>query len=267
MAGSVNKVILVGNLGRDPEVRYTQDGAKIVHLAIATSERWRDRTSGENRERTEWHRVVIFNERLGEVAEKYLSKGRSVYLEGQLQTRKWQDQSGQERYTTEVVLQRFRGELVLLGGRDESGGGPADDDVGAWGRTPRQPARGPCRGRALVRRRRRRLGSHGERAGPRRRWRRPPVGQIRRLRRHGRRDPVLAIRPRRLVPLLSSSGSTRSSGRGDVGPLPGSQRRRGVGAEGQAQPDPEDPQSLDARIKSEHDRFRVRRNHPFALDR
>jgi Single-strand binding protein family len=100
MAGSVNKVILVGNLGRDPEVRYTQDGSKIVHLAIATSERWRDRNSGENRERTEWHRVVIFNERLGEVAEKYLSKGRSVYLEGQLQTRKWQDQSGQERYTT-----------------------------------------------------------------------------------------------------------------------------------------------------------------------
>ena len=121
MAGSVNKVILVGNLGRDPEVRYTQDGTKIVHLAIATSERWRDRTSGENRERTEWHRVVIFNERLGEVAEKYLAKGRSVYLEGQLQTRKWQDQSGQERYSTEVVLQRFRGELVLLGGRD---GGP-----------------------------------------------------------------------------------------------------------------------------------------------
>ena len=120
MAGSVNKVILVGNLGRDPEVRYTQDGSKIVHLAIATSERWRDRTSGENRERTEWHRVVIFNERLGEVAEKYLSKGRSVYLEGQLQTRKWQDQSGQERYTTEIVLQRFRGELVLLGGRDEA---------------------------------------------------------------------------------------------------------------------------------------------------
>ena len=119
MAGSVNKVILVGNLGRDPEVRHTQDGTKIVHLAIATSERWRDRTSGENRERTEWHRVVIFNERLGEVAEKYLAKGRSVYLEGQLQTRKWQDQSGQERYSTEVVLQRFRGELVLLGGRDE----------------------------------------------------------------------------------------------------------------------------------------------------
>jgi single-strand DNA-binding protein len=142
MAGSVNKVTLVGNLGRDPEVRTTQDGTKIVHLAVATSDRWRDRNSGENRERTEWHRVVIFNERLGEVAEKYLSKGRSVYLEGSLQTRKWTDQSGQERYTTEVVLQRFRGELVLLGGRDDVGSGaPADDDAGDWGRTPSQPAR------------------------------------------------------------------------------------------------------------------------------
>jgi single-strand DNA-binding protein len=130
MAGSVNKVILVGNLGRDPEVRHTQDGTKIVHLSVATSERWRDRGSGENRERTEWHRVVIFNERLGEIAEKYLSKGRTVYLEGQLQTRKWTDQSGQERYTTEVVLQRFRGELTLLGGRGDDagfgGGEPSD---------------------------------------------------------------------------------------------------------------------------------------------
>jgi single-strand DNA-binding protein len=133
MAGSVNKVILVGNLGRDPEVRHTQDGAKIVHLSVATSERWRDRGSGENRERTEWHRVVIFNERLGEIAEKYLSKGRTVYLEGQLQTRKWTDQSGQEKYTTEVVLQRFRGELTLLGGRGEDagyGGGAPDYDEG-----------------------------------------------------------------------------------------------------------------------------------------
>jgi single-strand DNA-binding protein len=131
MAGSVNKVILVGNLGRDPEVRHTQDGSKIVHLSVATSERWRDRSTGENRERTEWHRVVIFNERLGEIAEKYLAKGRTVYLEGQLQTRKWTDQSGQERYTTEVVLQRFRGELTLLGGRGEDagyGGGPPDDE-------------------------------------------------------------------------------------------------------------------------------------------
>ncbi len=142
MAGSVNKVILVGNLGRDPEVRYTQDGQKIVHLAVATSERWRDRNTGENRERTEWHRVVIFNERLGEVAEKYLSKGRSVYLEGQMQTRKWTDQSGQERYSTEVVLQRFRGELVLLGGRDDVSAGPSDDDSGDWARTP-SPGRSP----------------------------------------------------------------------------------------------------------------------------
>ncbi|MGI9449394.1 MAG: single-stranded DNA-binding protein [Geminicoccaceae bacterium] len=124
MAGSVNKVILLGNLGRDPEVRQTQDGTKIVHLAIATSERWRDRQTGEQREKTEWHRVVIFNERLGEVAEKYLSKGRQVYVEGQLQTRKWTDQNGQERYTTEIVLQRFRGELTLIGGRgDDMGGG------------------------------------------------------------------------------------------------------------------------------------------------
>ena len=157
MAGSVNKVILVGNLGRDPEVRHTQDGQKIVHLAVATSERWRDRTSGENRERTEWHRVVIFNERLGEVAEKYLSKGRQVYLEGQLQTRKWTDQSGQERYTTEVVLQRFRGELTLLGGRDEggyAGGGPPDDEAGDWGRTPSQSPRagGASRGGGGARR-------------------------------------------------------------------------------------------------------------------
>lgn len=133
MAGSVNKVILIGNLGRDPEVRHTQDGTKIVHLSLATSERWRDRSSGENRERTEWHRVVIFNERLGEVAEKYLAKGRTVYIEGQLQTRKWTDQSGQEKYTTEVVLQRFRGELTLLGGRGDDagyGGGSSDYDEG-----------------------------------------------------------------------------------------------------------------------------------------
>lgn len=129
MAGSVNKVILLGNLGRDPEVRQTQDGTKIVHLAIATSERWRDRQSGEPREKTEWHRVVIFNERLGEVAEKYLSKGRQVYVEGQLQTRKWTDQSGQDKYTTEIVLQRFRGELTLIGGRgDDSGGGYGGGD-------------------------------------------------------------------------------------------------------------------------------------------
>jgi single-strand DNA-binding protein len=143
MAGSVNKVILVGNLGRDPEVRHTQDGQKIVHLALATSERWRDRNTGEQRDRTEWHRVVIFNERLGEVAEKYLAKGRQVYIEGQLQTRKWTDQSGQERYTTEVVLQRFRGELTLLGGRgDDTGVGPSDEPQDDFGRTSSQPSRG-----------------------------------------------------------------------------------------------------------------------------
>jgi len=130
MAGSVNKVILVGNLGRDPEVRTTQDGSPIVHLSVATSESWRDRNSGERRERTEWHRVVIFNERLGEVAQKYLHKGSKVYLEGQLQTRKWTDQQGQERYTTEVVMQRFRGELQMLDSRGEGGGGAYDQGGG-----------------------------------------------------------------------------------------------------------------------------------------
>jgi single-strand DNA-binding protein len=122
MAGSVNKVILLGNLGRDPEVRSTQDGTKIVNLNIATSERWKDRNSGEQRERTEWHRVVIFNENLARIAEQYLRKGSTVYLEGQLQTRKWTDQQGVEKYTTEVVLQRYRGELTLLGSRGESSG-------------------------------------------------------------------------------------------------------------------------------------------------
>jgi single-strand DNA-binding protein len=126
MAGSINKVILVGNLGRDPEVRTTQDGMKIVNLSIATSESWKDRASGERKERTEWHRVVIFNDRLAEVAEQYLRKGAKVYLEGQLQTRKWTDQTGVEKYTTEVVLQRYRGELQMLdsrGGGGDYGGG------------------------------------------------------------------------------------------------------------------------------------------------
>ena len=122
MAGSVNKVILVGNLGRDPEVRSTQDGNKIVNLSLATSERWKDKNSGEQRERTEWHRVVIFNENLGRIAEQYLRKGSTCYIEGQLQTRKWSDQQGVEKYTTEVVLQRFRGELTLLGGRSDMSG-------------------------------------------------------------------------------------------------------------------------------------------------
>jgi len=123
MAGSVNKVILVGNLGRDPEIRHTQDGTKIAQLSVATSENWKDRQSGERRERTEWHRVVIFNPNLAEIAERFLRKGAKVYLEGQLQTRKWTDQEGKERYTTEIVLPRFRGELTMLDGRGEGGGG------------------------------------------------------------------------------------------------------------------------------------------------
>jgi len=133
MAGSVNKVILVGNLGRDPEIRSTQDGMKIANLSLATSETWRDRNSGERRERTEWHRVVIFNEKLCEVAEKYLRKGSKVYIEGALQTRKWTDQSGVEKYTTEVVLQRFRGELTMLDGRQDGGGGGGYSDDGPGG--------------------------------------------------------------------------------------------------------------------------------------
>lgn len=136
MAGSVNKVILLGNLGRDPEIRNTQDGNKIVNLSVATSEKWKDRMSGEPRERTEWHRVVIFNENLARVAEQYLRKGSSVYLEGQLQTRKWTDQQGVEKYTTEVVLGRFRGELTLLGGRGDgagAGGGYGDSGSGGYG--------------------------------------------------------------------------------------------------------------------------------------
>jgi single-strand DNA-binding protein len=123
MAGSVNKVILIGNLGRDPEIRSTQDGTRIANLSVATSENWRDKATGERKERTEWHRVVVFNDRLVDVIEKYLKKGAKVYLEGALQTRKWTDNSGQERYTTEVVLQRYRGELTMLDGRGGGGGG------------------------------------------------------------------------------------------------------------------------------------------------
>lgn len=132
MAGSVNKVIIVGNLGRDPEVRNFPNGGKVVNLRIATSETWRDRNSGERKERTEWHSVAIFNENLAKVAEQYLKKGSKVYIEGQLETRKWQDQSGQDRYTTEVVLRQYRGELTLLDGRDGggSGGGGGGGDYG-----------------------------------------------------------------------------------------------------------------------------------------
>ncbi len=124
MAGSVNKVILVGNLGADPEVRHTQDGRPIVNLRLATSESWRDKSSGEKREKTEWHRVVIFSEGLAKVAEQYLHKGSKVYIEGQLQTRKWQDQSGQDRYSTEVVLSGFNGTMTML---DSRSGGQSDN--------------------------------------------------------------------------------------------------------------------------------------------
>jgi single-strand DNA-binding protein len=132
MAGSLNKVMLIGNLGKDPEVRHTQDGKAIVNLSIATSENWRDKGTGERREKTEWHRVVIFNEGLTKVAEQYLKKGDKVFIEGQLQTRKWTDKDGVEKYSTEIVLQNFRGELTMLsgkqGGSSESAGG--GDDFG-----------------------------------------------------------------------------------------------------------------------------------------
>ena len=133
MAGSVNKVILVGNLGRDPEVRSMQDGSPVVNLSVATSENWRDKNTGERREKTEWHRVVIFNENLAKVAQSYLKKGSKVYVEGQLQTRKWTDQSGVEKYSTEVVLQRFRGELTMLDGRNDNAGGGFSDNQSNYG--------------------------------------------------------------------------------------------------------------------------------------
>lgn len=136
MSGSVNKVILVGNVGRDPEVRYAQNGNKVVNLSIATSESWKDKASGERKEKTEWHRVVCFNDRIGDVLEKYVRKGSKIYLEGSLQTRKWTGNDGAEKYTTEVVIDRFRGELVLLDGKkdnaeptEQRGGNPFDDDV------------------------------------------------------------------------------------------------------------------------------------------
>src|SRR3954451_5059578 len=135
MAGSVNKVILVGNLGKDPEIRRTQDGRPIANLSIATSETWRDKNSGERKEKTEWHRVVIFNEGLCKVAEQYLKKGAKVYIEGALQTRKWTDQSGVEKYSTEVVLQGFNSTLTMLDGRSGGGGGSfgSDDSSGDFG--------------------------------------------------------------------------------------------------------------------------------------
>ncbi len=148
MAGSVNKVILVGNLGKDPEVRNTQSGGKIVNLTVATSETWNDKASGERKEKTEWHRVVIFNERVADVAERFLKKGRKVYIEGTLQTRKWTDQSGQEKYTTEVVIDRFRGDLVLIdsnrGGEEEGGGyGGGQSSGGGYSRDRAAPAARP----------------------------------------------------------------------------------------------------------------------------
>ena len=148
MAGSVNKVILIGNLGADPEVRHTQDGRPIVNLRVATSESWRDKASGERREKTEWHRVVIFSEGLARVAEQYLKKGSKVYLEGQLQTRKWQKQDGTDAYSTEVVLQGFNSQLTMLDGRSAGGGGgEGRDQTGRWRRrfrTLRPAWRGPA---------------------------------------------------------------------------------------------------------------------------
>jgi single-strand DNA-binding protein len=151
MAGSVNKVILVGNLGRDPEVKSMQDGRSMVNMSVATSDTWRDRQTGERKERTEWHRVVIFNEKLAEVAQKFVRKGSKIYVEGQLSTRKWTDQSGQERYTTEVVIPRFGGALTMLDGRSGGGseagagaGAGMDDDAG--GAPPASGGRSAARG-------------------------------------------------------------------------------------------------------------------------
>jgi single-strand DNA-binding protein len=143
MAGSVNKVILVGNVGKDPEVRTTQDGSKIVNFSLATSETWNDRASGERKERTEWHRVVVFNDRIGDVVEKYVRKGSKLYVEGSLQTRKWTDQSGQEKYTTEVVISRFRGDLTMLdGARSGEGMGDGGSRSSSARPTPARPAGG-----------------------------------------------------------------------------------------------------------------------------
>ncbi len=145
MAGSVNKVILIGNLGRDPEVRRLNNGKPVVNMSVATSESWRDKNTGERQERTEWHRVVIFNENLAKIAEQYLKKGSKVYVEGQLQTRKWTDQSGVEKYSTEVVLQGFGGALTMLDGRGE-GGGASESGGGDFGRSsPMEGGREPAR--------------------------------------------------------------------------------------------------------------------------
>ncbi|WP_374471393.1 single-stranded DNA-binding protein [Phenylobacterium sp.] len=146
MAGSVNKVILIGNLGADPEIRSLNSGERVANLRIATSETWRDRSSGERKEKTEWHRVVVFNENIVKVCEQYLRKGAKVYIEGSIQTRKWTDQSGQEKYSTEIVLQKFRGELTMLDGRGEGGGMGGRDEGGYGGgfsSGPRNQSSGP----------------------------------------------------------------------------------------------------------------------------
>jgi single-strand DNA-binding protein len=151
MAGSVNKVILVGNLGADPEIRRLTDGRPVANLRIATSENWKDKNTGERREKTEWHRVVIFNEGLCRVVEQYLRKGAKVYLEGQLQTRKWQDKDGQDKYSTEIVLQGFNSQLVMLDSRGGGGGGGAledsGSDFGSSGPSARRPASAPAASR------------------------------------------------------------------------------------------------------------------------
>jgi len=145
MAGSINKVILIGNLGADPEVRTTQAGSKIVSFSLATSESWTDRTSGERKERTEWHRVVVFNEQIGDIAERFLTKGVKVYVEGQLHTRKWTDQDGQERYATEVALPRFKGEMTMLS-RPGSGDRASAGDTSGAGYVPQRGAAAPGQG-------------------------------------------------------------------------------------------------------------------------
>jgi single-strand DNA-binding protein len=142
MAGSINKVILIGNVGKDPEIRNMQNGGKIANLTLATSETWNDKASGERKEKTEWHRVVVFNDRLVDVVERFVKKGEKIYVEGALQTRKWTDQSGQEKYTTEIVVDRFRGEITLLGGRAGGGGGEMGGGYGGSAPAARQPARG-----------------------------------------------------------------------------------------------------------------------------
>ena len=193
MAGSVNKVILVGNLGKDPEIRRTQDGRPIANLRIATSETWRDKTTGERREKTEWHSVVVFNEGLCRVVEQYVKKGAKLYIEGALQTRKWQGQDGQDRYSTEIVLQGFNSVLTMLdarGGGAGAGAGMQEDDQAGYAPSERQRQWQRCQARRRNRRR------QGLRQG------------------HRRRDPVLGsrVRPRR-APGLSKIGQPVRQGR------------------------------------------------------